>query len=259
MVSDRQYRRLLTLMQQGETLTKASLKTGMDVKTARRCLTARKLPTTLRRVHDWRTREDVFVEVWDELREKLGLMPGLDAKTLFADLQRRYPGRSSRRSASTTATSSTGWCASAGRREPAGAPCGHRPAYGGGEGMSAPQIKSRLVAHLKELHLPTMRASFEELADMARREALTFEHYLLELIEHEQEARPDGRVQRLLRESRLPFEKTLEAFDRSRMPRKLDLQLSAPRRRLLPRPPRERPGLRQSGFRQNACALRAGP
>lgn len=93
--------------------------------------------------------------------------------------------------------------------------------------MTAPEIKAQLVAHLKELHLPTMRASFEEMADMARREALTFEHYLLELIEREQEARRDSRVQRLLRESRLPFEKTLESFDRSRLPRKLDLQLSA--------------------------------
>lgn len=93
--------------------------------------------------------------------------------------------------------------------------------------MTTPEIKSQLVAHLKELHLPTIRASFEELADMARREALTFEHYLLELIEREQEARRDSRVQRLLRESRLPFEKTLESFDRSRLPRKLDLQLSA--------------------------------
>ena len=93
MVSDRQYKRLLTLMQQGETLRKASLKAGMDVKTARKYLKARKLPSTLRQVHDWRTREDVFAEVWDELQEKLKLMPGLEAKTLFDDLQRRYPGR----------------------------------------------------------------------------------------------------------------------------------------------------------------------
>src|SRR5690606_23403463 len=93
MVSDRQYKRLLTLMQQGETLRKASLKAGMDVKTARKYLKARKLPSTLRQVHDWRTREDVFAEVWDELQEKLKFRPGLEAKTLFDDLQRRYPGR----------------------------------------------------------------------------------------------------------------------------------------------------------------------
>jgi DNA replication protein DnaC len=85
----------------------------------------------------------------------------------------------------------------------------------------------QLVAHLKELHLPTIRATFEELAEMARKEALTFEHYLLELIEREQEVRRDNRIQRLLRESRVPLEKTLESFDRTRLPRKVDLQLSA--------------------------------
>ena len=93
--------------------------------------------------------------------------------------------------------------------------------------MTTLDIKTRLVAHLKELHLPTIRATFEELAEMARKEALTFEHYLLELIEREQEVRRDNRIQRLLRESRLPLEKTLESFDRSRLPRKVDLQLSA--------------------------------
>lgn len=93
--------------------------------------------------------------------------------------------------------------------------------------MNTHEIKMQLVAHLKELHLPTIRATFEELAEMARKEALTFEHYLLELIEREQEVRRDNRIQRLLRESRVPLEKTLESFDRSRLPRKVDLQLSA--------------------------------
>lgn len=93
--------------------------------------------------------------------------------------------------------------------------------------MTTIDIKTQLVLHLKELHLPTIRASFEELADVARKEALTFEQYLLELIEREQEVRRDNRIQRLLRESRLPLEKTLESFDRTRLPRKVDLQLSA--------------------------------
>jgi len=92
--------------------------------------------------------------------------------------------------------------------------------------MTGPEIKAHLLGHLKDLHLPTVRACFEELADVARREAMTFEHYLLELVEREQEVRRDKRVQRLLRESRLPLEKTLESFDRSRLPRRLDLQVS---------------------------------
>jgi len=42
---------------------------------------------------NWRTRPDLFVEVWPELEAKLQVNPGLQAKTLFADLQRRFPGR----------------------------------------------------------------------------------------------------------------------------------------------------------------------
>ena len=41
----------------------------------------------------WRTREDPFEEVWEELGRKLKTNPGLEAKTLFDELQRRYPGR----------------------------------------------------------------------------------------------------------------------------------------------------------------------
>jgi len=93
MVSDSQVRQLLKLTDRGETLTKASLKVGMDVKTARKYVKARKLPSTVKTPHTWRTREDIFAEVWDGVCEKLKLMPGLEAKTLFEDLQRRYPGR----------------------------------------------------------------------------------------------------------------------------------------------------------------------
>jgi hypothetical protein len=42
---------------------------------------------------DWRTRVDPFAEVWPELELLLQANPGLEGKTLFADLQRRFPGR----------------------------------------------------------------------------------------------------------------------------------------------------------------------
>lgn len=93
MVTDHQIRKLLKHIQRGETLTTAALKTGMDVKTARKYAKAKKLPSTLKTPHTWRTREDVFGDVWEELRQMLELLPGLEAKMLFDDLQRRHPGR----------------------------------------------------------------------------------------------------------------------------------------------------------------------
>lgn len=74
-------------------MTSAAVKAGMDEKTARRYARLKKLPSEVRAEHNWRTRRDPFAEVWPEVRAHLELNSGLEAKTLFEDLQRRYPGR----------------------------------------------------------------------------------------------------------------------------------------------------------------------
>jgi len=79
----------------------------------------------------------------------------------------------------------------------------------------------QVTACLKELHLPTMRACYAELADSARREELSYEAYLLEVLQRECQGRRQHRTERLLRESRLPMEKSLGAFDMKRLTGKL--------------------------------------
>lgn len=94
--------------------------------------------------------------------------------------------------------------------------------------MSAtPQIRTALLENLKELHLPTMRACFEESAQQADKETLSYEQYLLGLSERECEARRRNRIVKLLRESELPREKTLANFDMKRLPAKVGRQLKA--------------------------------
>ena len=78
------------------------------------------------------------------------------------------------------------------------------------------QIDVGLTDCLKELHLPTVRECYNEQADLARRESLSYEQYLLELVEKEREVRKQNRINRLLRESKLSVEKTLATFDRKR-------------------------------------------
>lgn len=88
--------------------------------------------------------------------------------------------------------------------------------------MSAPgKEKVDLIRCLKELHLPAVRACYEEQADVARRESSTYERYLQELMEQECDVRRQNRVARLLKESKLPLEKSLDAFDRTRLPQKV--------------------------------------
>jgi DNA replication protein DnaC len=94
-------------------------------------------------------------------------------------------------------------------------------------GVEAKDVKPRLVSRLKELHLPTMREAFPAMAEQARQESLSYEHYLLELANRECEERRQKRVERLLRESRLPLEKNLATFDLKRLPAKVLQQVRA--------------------------------
>ena len=80
-------------MQTEETLAVAAAKSGMDEKTARKYLKTGRLPTELKKERTWRTRTDPFDDIWDEIREKLAVNPGLEAKTIFDDLQARIPGK----------------------------------------------------------------------------------------------------------------------------------------------------------------------
>ena len=87
-------------------------------------------------------------------------------------------------------------------------------------------MNQALTECLRELHLPGVLAGYENLAEVARRESFSYEKYLQEVVEGERQLRHEKRVQRLLGQSRLPMEKTLEAFDRGRLPLKVNAQLS---------------------------------
>jgi DNA replication protein DnaC len=90
--------------------------------------------------------------------------------------------------------------------------------------MSA-EVQGRLTGYLKELHLPTFRVSFEESARRAEQESLSYEQYLLELSRAECAVRQAHRIERLLRQSRIPPEKDLGSFDLKRLPVKVSRQV----------------------------------
>lgn len=93
MVTDQQVRRLFKLIQSEKNFGIAAMKAGMDEKTARTYRNKGKLPSELKQEHTWCTRKDPFEDVWDGIKAMLTINPGLEAKTLFEDLQRRQPGR----------------------------------------------------------------------------------------------------------------------------------------------------------------------
>jgi hypothetical protein len=93
MVTDQQVRRLMKLSQTEKTMSCAAAKAGMDEKTARKYLRLGNLPSELKMEHNWQTRPDPYAEVWEEVSSQLTTNPGLEAKTLFMELQRQHPGK----------------------------------------------------------------------------------------------------------------------------------------------------------------------
>jgi hypothetical protein len=93
MITDAQVRKLRRFLNEQRTLSQAAAKANMDEKTARKYRRLGRPPSELAKPHLWVTRPNPFAEVWPEVCDLLALHPGLQAKTIFADLQRRYPGR----------------------------------------------------------------------------------------------------------------------------------------------------------------------
>ena len=85
----------------------------------------------------------------------------------------------------------------------------------------------RLRECLIELHLPAFREHYATQAALATQESLSYPRFLLSLSEIEVAERHERKIQRQRRASKLPWEKTLTALDRSRLPRSADRQLTA--------------------------------
>ena len=93
MVTDTQVRKLREEMKRHGRLGLAALRSGMHRNTARRYVESGRLPSERWRPRTWRTREDPFLDDWEEIAGRLVEAPELEAKALFEDLMRRRPGR----------------------------------------------------------------------------------------------------------------------------------------------------------------------
>ena len=93
MTTDKQVRRLMSLIKKGLPLSTAAVKAGMSEPTARKYRRAGKLPGQMKAPRTWRTRPDPFEAVWPEVEALLGQDAGLQAKTVLQELQRRHPGQ----------------------------------------------------------------------------------------------------------------------------------------------------------------------
>jgi DNA replication protein DnaC len=89
------------------------------------------------------------------------------------------------------------------------------------------ETEAALTRCLRELRLPVVRQQYESLAQKAAQESLGYEEYLLEVLELERESRRHKRMEKLLRDSRLPLSKSFDCFEMGRLPRKVAYQVKA--------------------------------
>jgi DNA replication protein DnaC len=84
--------------------------------------------------------------------------------------------------------------------------------------MSDTAAGAAVQAAATSLHLPTVRAQADELAEAAARDGTTHRGYLAELLAAEVDERAERRRIRRTREARFPRHKLLEDFDTSHSP-----------------------------------------
>jgi len=92
-------------------------------------------------------------------------------------------------------------------------------------GASARTADEALALLLRKLRLPSIAAGYQEYAARAERDGLTYGQYLRDLCELEVGDRERRRIERLLKKSCLPEEKTLATLDRKKLPKKVVSQL----------------------------------
>ncbi|MBT8490163.1 MAG: IS21 family transposase [Deltaproteobacteria bacterium] len=92
MITDQQVKKLTKEYQSCGVITMSALKSGMHRETAAKYLVACKLPSELKKQHDWKTHKDIFEGFGDALKDLLKQNPDLHATTLLEYLQERYPG-----------------------------------------------------------------------------------------------------------------------------------------------------------------------
>jgi DNA replication protein DnaC len=91
--------------------------------------------------------------------------------------------------------------------------------------MTTPAPVESLGLLLRALKLPSFARYAEEIATKAEREGWSFGRYLHHLAEMEVEERKRRRIERYLKSSELPHEKTLATLHRARLPAKVQKML----------------------------------
>ncbi|HEY6243685.1 MAG TPA: IS21 family transposase [Pyrinomonadaceae bacterium] len=109
------------------TMASAAAKAGMDQKTARKYRRLGKPPSQCKKARTWRTRVNIFQEVWPEVEQLLEQDQSVEAVTIMGHLCRKYGGRFKPSQVRTLQRRIKQWRASAGAPREVFFPQQHKP------------------------------------------------------------------------------------------------------------------------------------
>jgi DNA replication protein DnaC len=92
--------------------------------------------------------------------------------------------------------------------------------------MNAEKL-ANLHRMLKELHLPAFRAMFEEHAQLCQSEDFDYLEFLYDLSQAEMDGRKVNRIEKFLKQSKIPLQKSLETYEQSRIPMNEQIKLKS--------------------------------
>jgi transposase len=152
-VTDEQVKLLMSLLNQGIAQVTAAAKAGMSERTARKYAHSGATPSQAKAPHTWRTRVDPFAEVWPEIEALLYQDAGLQAKTIWAELNQRHGNRFSPGQLRTLQRKLLSWRAKAGPEREVFFPQVHVPGEQGQSDFTDMREIEVVIAGEKFAHL----------------------------------------------------------------------------------------------------------
>jgi len=93
--------------------------------------------------------------------------------------------------------------------------------------MISQEKKKEILDHVKYLRLSGIKNNLEDSLLLAEKESLSYADFLLHIFEHESDVRKNNKISRLLKDSKLPTDKTLKSFELNRLPLKIRQKVNA--------------------------------
>ena len=93
--------------------------------------------------------------------------------------------------------------------------------------MISQEKKKEILEYINYLRLPGIKNNLEDILLLAEKESLSYADFLLHILEYESDVRKNNKIERLLKNSKLPTDKTLKSFDLTRLPLKIRQKVNA--------------------------------